>query len=261
MRADSLVRFLLILCVAIILLQLVIRPSTPQMIDAIPEGYTTLPAAVTLLAATIAEVDVARTRPRRRQYDALGFLLPETPSNDNSDDDPFELRLHKDSLNSWEKRELAISKLQSGLNTGELEASVRIPKSGVMFTLEPADWRGAAFRDQIIRGGVIRSSACEDIERHAGRRVLISKITLKRWIEAKKRRRPAADEAKCVDWLVEAMRASPNQRIKTKREWRLEAISQFGLSGRGFERAWRYALPESGATWDHPGRAPIKSSR
>ena len=29
------------------------------MIDAIPEGYTTLPAAVTLLAATIAEVDVA----------------------------------------------------------------------------------------------------------------------------------------------------------------------------------------------------------
>ena len=59
------------------------------MIDAIPEGYTTLPAAVTLLAATIAEVDVARTRPRRRLFDALGFLLPETPSNDNSADDPL----------------------------------------------------------------------------------------------------------------------------------------------------------------------------
>ena len=86
-------------------------------------------------------------------------------------------------MNGWEKRELAISKLQSGLNTGELEASVRIPESGVMFTLEPADWRGAAFRDQIIRGGVIRSSACEDIERHAGRRVLISKIELERLIE------------------------------------------------------------------------------
>ena len=123
MRADSLVRFLLILCVAIILLQLVIRRSTPQMIDAIPEGFTTLPAAVTLLAATIAEVDVARA----------GRLL-ETPSNDNSDDDPFALRFHRDSLNGWEKRELAISKLQAGLNTGELEASVRIPESGVMFT-------------------------------------------------------------------------------------------------------------------------------
>ena len=59
------------------------------MIDAIPEGYTTLPAAVTLLAATIAEVDVARTRPMRRQFDASGFLLPETPSNDNSADDPL----------------------------------------------------------------------------------------------------------------------------------------------------------------------------
>ena len=148
------------------------------MIDAIPEGYTTLPAAVTLLAATIAEVDVARTRPMRRPYDASGFLLLETPSNDNSDDDPFAVRLHKDSVNSWEKRELAISKLQSALNTGELEVSVRIPESGVMFTLEPADWRGAAFRDQIIRGGVIRSSACESIERHAGRRVLISKIDI-----------------------------------------------------------------------------------
>jgi hypothetical protein len=256
MRADSLVRFLLILCVAIILLQLVIRRSTPQMIDAIPAGYTTLPAAVTLLAATIAEVDVARTRPMRRLFDALGFLLPEIPSNGNSDDDPLAR-----SVNSWEKRELAISKLQSGLNTGELEASVRIPESGVMFTLEPADWRGAAFCDQIIRSGVIRSSACEDIERHAGRRVLISKIELERLLEARKRRRPATDEAKCVDWLVEAMRASPNQRIKPKREWRLEAISQFGLSGRGFERAWRSALQESGATWDHPGRAPVKSSR
>ena len=60
------------------------------MIDAIPEGYTTLPAAVTLLAATIAEVDVARTRPMRRLFDALGFLLPEIPSNGNSADDPFE---------------------------------------------------------------------------------------------------------------------------------------------------------------------------
>jgi hypothetical protein len=183
----------------------------------------------------------------RRLFDALGFLLPEIPSND-----PLAR-----SVNSWEKRELAISKLQSGLNTGELEASVRIPESGVMFTLEPADWRGAAFRDQIIRGGVIRSSACESIERHAGRRVLISKIDLERLIEAKKRRRPAADEKKCADWLVEAMRASPNQRIKPKREWRLEAISQFGLSGRGFERAWRSALQESGATWDHPGRASL----
>ena len=231
------------------------------MIDAIPEGYTTLPAAVTLLAATIAEVDVARTRPRRRQYDASGFLLPEAPSNEQSDDDPFAARLHKDSVNSWEKRELAISKLQSALNTGELEVSVRDPESGARFTLEPADWRGAAFRDQIIRGGVIRSSACESIERHAGRRVLISKIDLERLLEARKRRRPAADEKKCADWLVEAMRASPNQRIKPKREWRLEAISQFGLSGRGFERAWRSALQESGATWDHPGRAPIKSSR
>ena len=220
------------------------------MIDAIPEGYTTLPAAVTLLAATFAEVDVARA----------GRLL-ETPSNDNSDDDPFALRFHRDSLNDWEKRELAISKLQSALNTGELEVSVRDPESGAMFTLEPADWQGAAFRDQIIRGGVIRSSACESIERHAGRRVLISKIDLERLIEAKKRRRPAADDKKCADWLVGAMRASPNQRIKAKGKWRLEAISQFGLSGRGFERAWRKALAKSGATWVHPGRAPLKSSR
>ena len=220
------------------------------MIDAIPEGYTTLPAAVTLLAATIAEVDVARA----------GRLL-ETPSNDNSDDDPFALRFHRDSLNGWEKRELAISKLQSALNNGEMEVSVLDPESGAMFTLEPADWRGAAFRDQIIRSGVIRSSARESIERHAGRRVLISKIDLERLLEARKRRRPAADDKKCADWLVEAMRASPNRRIKPKREWRLEANRQFGLSGRGFDRAWRSALAKSGATWDHPGRAPIKSSR
>ena len=81
------------------------------------------------------------------------------------------------------------------------------------------------------------------------------------WFEEKNRRRPAADEAKCVDRLVEAMRASPNQRIKAKDNWLREATIQFGLSGRGFDRAWRKALAKSGATWDHPGRAPVKSSR
>lgn len=64
-------------------------------------------------------------------------------------------------------------------------------------------------------------------------------------------------ETHCVEWLVSEMRASPTERPKPKRLYRLDAQSQIGdgLSERAFERAWRDAAIRTGATaWISGGR-------
>ena len=64
------------------------------------------------------------------------------------------------------KRELAVNDLYAALSDGSLLAPVRDPASGQMFQLTASDWRGAVFWRDIIVSGVVRSPACEEIERH-----------------------------------------------------------------------------------------------
>jgi hypothetical protein len=54
------------------------------------------------------------------------------------------------------------------------------------------------------------------------------------------------------------MNASPTARPESKSNFRTEAKSLFGVSGRVFNRAWKDAIKTTRATWDLPG-APKKS--
>jgi hypothetical protein len=66
-----------------------------------------------------------------------------------------------------------------------------------------------------------------------------------------------AAETRYLERLIDEMKASPAVCPKSKSKFRTEAKS-CGVSGRGFERAWRTAIEATGATWDRPGR-PKKS--
>jgi hypothetical protein len=65
----------------------------------------------------------------------------------------------------------------------------------------------------------------------------------------------AGAESRCRAWLVEEMRKSPSPR-KAKAEYLAEGKGMFlGLSRRGFDRAWAWAVSATGATeWTAPGR-------
>jgi hypothetical protein len=222
------------------------------MID--PVELVTLPEALRLVVAAIADIDLARGRQSLRdKYEAMGFFLPEPSENSR---DPF-AKSNKQGSASWSQRELAVFGFQSAIVKGDVETYAQDPASGALFRLDSGDWRGAAFREETIRGGIIRASACESIEKHRGRIPLARTDSIRRWLAAEKSRRPAADEAKCRAWLLEAMLANPTRRIKAKLEWQKEAKQLFGVTVRPFNRAWRSAIEESGSTWGRAG-APRK---
>jgi hypothetical protein len=222
-----------------------------------PVELITLPEALKLVIAHTSSADVARRRPTvRAEYEGMGFFLPEPSENSR---DPF-AKSNKQSSESWLQRELAVSRLKSACIAGAFGTFVVEPGSGFIITVDPADWRGATYGDEIVRGGVFRASACESLEPHRGKTARVKKHEVMRWLAAEKLRRPTADEGKCQAWLFAGMLASPDQKIKAKREWRIEATQLFGVSVRAFNRAWASAIEASGSTWDQSG-APHKSSQ
>lgn len=70
-----------------------------------------------------------------------------------------------------------------------------------------------------------------------------------------------AAETRCQKWLVEMMlKEGEIQPKRRKEDCRKEAISQFGIGGRAFNRAWEKTIEETGATtWSAPGA--LKKSR
>ena len=156
----------------------------------------------------------------------------------------------------WPKREFAILDLYVALSDGSLTALVREPTSGEMFKLTTSDWCGAAFRRDIIIGGVVRAAACEEIERHNRRRVLVEEDKFAAWLRKKMERRPMVAGTDCRTWLEREMRTNP-QRTRPKDHWRTLAKRKFGISGRSFDREWAEALRNTGAQWNCPG-APSK---
>ncbi|PVE20394.1 hypothetical protein DC522_32605 [Microvirga sp. KLBC 81] len=69
------------------------------------------------------------------------------------------------------------------------------------------------------------------------------------------RKSTSGAEEKCYRWLANEMKKLPQDPPKTHDEFKMVATKQFeGLSGAGFERVWKRALRDTGATWNAPGR-------
>jgi hypothetical protein len=219
--------------------------------------FETLPAALKLVATNIAEVDLARGRDAlSRKFEVADFFLADVIGSSR---DPY-ATVNKASRDSWSTRELAIIKFQSGVNKGGIEIYFRDPGSSSLIKIAPGDLCGAVYFEEITRGGVVRAAAGESIEKYRGWDALTKADSVRRWSAAEKLRRPAADEGKCQAWLFAGMLASPYQKLKAKREWRIEATRLFGVNVRAFNRAWASAIEASGSTWDQSG-APHKSSQ
>lgn len=236
------------------------------MLDPIPTGFTTLPQAVRLLTSVVTDREIeAAQRDLRKLRETLAesnqradvvsrFMPPEDAGSQSLPEEDTDVVSPEENVTGWNKRELAIVKMRSALHDGALIAFVRDPGSGEMFCLEPEDWRGAAFWQDIIRGGVIRSSACESIERHDGRRVLVEEESFNRWLAEAKKRLPAAAVNECQVWLEGEMRKNLKQNSRPKADWRREAGQKFAVSDRAFDRVWAHAVAETGSKWASPGR-------
>src|SRR2546430_838397 len=120
-----------------------------------PLKFMKLSAALNLVVAHTSETDVARRRPALRdKYNRMGFFLPEA---NESCGDPI-ARLNKDGNDSWLKRESAVLRMESAITDGKIDIFARDPKSVALFHVDSQGWRGAAFREQILRGGTFRGS-------------------------------------------------------------------------------------------------------
>jgi len=103
-----------------------------------------------------------------------------------------------------------------------------------------------------------REKAHVDRSRRAGRH-LLDKEEFERWLGKqtavpKKSNNPTllqcsiADVSKCEKWLSEKMAKSPDVKIGTKSKLKNEAKSKWPkLSDRGFDRAWKVAIKDTGA--------------
>jgi hypothetical protein len=221
-----------------------------------PQKLMKLSAALKLVAAHTSQTDVARWRPAlREKYERMGFFLPEASASNHGQ---F-AKLNRESSDVWLKQQAIVLRTESAILEGKISTYARDPRTGSLFYVDPEDWKGAAYREESVRGGTFRASACESIEPYRDWDALAEMESLERWLTADKSRRPAADENTCRTWLLETMLASPEQKIRVKREWRIEATRLFGVTVRAFNRAWRSAVEASGSTWNRPG-APHKSS-
>jgi hypothetical protein len=222
-----------------------------------PQKFMKLSAALKWVAAHTTQTDVARRRPAlREKYKRMGLFLPEASASNRGQFAKF----NKESSDSWLKQQSVVLSMESAMMEGKINTYARDPKIGALFYVDPRDWKGAAYREESLRGGTFRASACESIEQYRNWDALAEMESVERWLAAEKSRRPTADEGKCRTWLLEAMLASPKQKIGVKRDWRLEAKRLFGISIRAFNRAWSSAIRATGSNWDHAG-APKKSLR
>ena len=198
--------------------------------DPVPLGFTTLPEAVSRLAAQIADTGaeprLTKTFPEQKLVGAM----------------------------SWRKRQLAVLKLRAALHAENLIAFVRDPVKSEMFRVLGEEWARFAFWQEMIVGGQVRATIGEDIQRHDGRTLLIETVALDKWLAREKERRPQATEKSARAWLEAQMRARPDRNPQPKHDWCREAQNKFGVSARAFDRLWSQALAITGAQWGKSGR-------
>jgi hypothetical protein len=156
----------------------------------------------------------------------------------------------------WLKREMAIARLYVAFCNGRLVAVARDRVSGALFRIVGADWKEAAFWRETIVGGAVRAQLGEELALHEGRRVLLEAGAFDDWRTTQMRRRSQPAEAACREWIQAAMGETPRRGPKSKRVWREEAKTNFGVSGRAFDRIWAAALESTGANWGRHGAPP-----
>jgi hypothetical protein len=84
----------------------------------------------------------------------------------------------------WSKRDLAIGKLHEALRRGVLTGFVRDPDTGEFFRLSGIDWHGLKLWEHTIISGVVRVWPGDRLDRHEGRRVLLSEAEFADWLKA-----------------------------------------------------------------------------
>jgi hypothetical protein len=244
--------------------------------DPIPAGFITLPEALQRIAACVSESHLESAK-LDRQANLLALraiattetgpgegqsatATPEFPKSEGADSETS-ARPSQDALLHWNKRNFAVSKLISALQTGAVSAMVRSPESGELFRLTPADWHFEPFREEIIRGGVIPPYASSGFECHGGRTVLLETLHFETWLATDiKNWTEASTDELCRKWLILEMLASPNNKQKSKTARFEQGKQKYRLSRREFDLAWSHALNKTGSNWGRPG-APNKSSR
>ena len=184
--------------------------------DPIPLDYATLPDVVARLAGDFSNRDIGVRREKfERIHQITNDPIEEARSRESTEDPRFADILAND-RKQWIKRNHAVEDTYEALCHGTLTAIV-LGSDGRFFRLEAVDWRGAAFWQQIIRGGFIRSSAGESIGRHEGKRVLIVEAELSDWRAARKLSKPAPAAKKLVPtgWNLKCapVRKSPVERL------------------------------------------------
>jgi hypothetical protein len=210
----------------------------------VPNNHLTLPEVVVLLSESISRQE-AEAAPHPAALRALPFEWPPEQSSEGN----------RASFIAWLKREKAIALTSAALADGGLQARFWDHEVQEFVRLVPEDWCQAAFQDQIIRGGVIKSSVGERIERFEGARPFIAQADVLSVIKRRvAKQAPAAK--KCSVWLEGEMRASPTERPCPKSTYRRRAKQDFNVSGRQFNQIWKSAIEETGASWNEAGRPP-----
>jgi hypothetical protein len=203
-----------------------------------------LPGLLREMTAKITDAELDACPDQLQHVLRLCFGLP---PNNNWRNGAF----HAASATPWRKRELAIGRIITGLCDGSLPALVFDRASGQLHLLEPADWRTAAFIDEIIRSGFIRACAGESIGRHHGHEVLIRDSNSRRW-QKRGNFSPGPlrpNRRACRDWLTSQMLASPERAPKLQTDYMREAKARFNVSQRPFKALWKEALQATGARW------------
>jgi hypothetical protein len=215
-----------------------------EHIDPIPINFLSLDGAVQRLANRISKHET-------------GFLSFDRtfhgPGENGNFARPSALALHV-----WNQCSIACAELKDALTSGALEGLYLDRSSGQVMKFEKQDWLQAAFFQEILRGGIIRSSVGESIARADGRRVLINEEAFTNWLRTRSSRRPAVARNHCAVWLKDLMNAGPKAKMKAK--YQDEAFYRFGISQSDFRQIWRACIQETGADWGHPGRPRISST-
>jgi hypothetical protein len=209
------------------------------MLDPIPEGYISLDEAVRPLTADISDQELAEKikAHQDRVKDRSKLKLP-----------PLVVTLPT-------KRELTLHQLHIALRDGELISLVRDPQTGQFFRLTGVDWFGAKFWREMIVGGVVLASPGEEIERHRGRRILLTAAAFDAWRQQQAQKRPQPTEVACAAWLEDLLRNNPKRSPKLIPELRADAKAKFGVSARKFNKMLKEKSDTLGIKWSI-GRRP-----
>jgi uncharacterized short protein YbdD (DUF466 family) len=155
---------------------------------------------------------------------------------------------------TWQPTGVAISDLLSALRSGKLLAHGLFEGEQIPHSIEVAVWSPFEIVVQHTVSGAPLVIARSTIAPHTqllGVTVPAAKVR-KLWPTA----RPTVVAAtRCRNYLVAEMRRLPDRAPKPKAEFFRDCQARFAVSERGFERAWAYAITETGAVgWKQPGR-------